>query len=408
MRLSRAPFLSWLFAGVAVLATAGFLVGRAVTMVADEDKPAASGDSKADEKKPLKVTDIKPETLAVPTKGTPKDLMRYIRDTLDLQPTFESEAEAVKFLKMTRQNVIVAVDKLLQSKATPEQEAEALRAKLESYQVLLIVGVPDTLPKALKFAEELKKDPRPELASIGAAAWLDFRMSSLPKGDAKERGAVIDAVAAELRKKPKDYYEVAQQLGRMLEMLGDGASAAAAYEKFGDILSNNLDPQLHMAGERLKTGAVRRARLLTGDPLKIAGTTIDGKPFNISQYKGKVVVVDFWATWCGPCLQELPNLKAVYEKYHDRGLEVVGVSLDDDKEELTKFLKQNDLPWKILVSTDAGKKGFDNPNSDYYGISGIPAIFLMNREGKVVSLEARGEKLGELVASLLDGKGESK
>ncbi len=82
-------------------------------------------------------------------------------------------------------------------------------------------------------------------------------------------------------------------------------------------------------GEVLKTGAVRRARLLTGDPVKVSGKTIDGKPFDISQYKGKVVIVDFWATWCGPCLAELPNLKKIYEKYHDRGLEIVGVNLDD-------------------------------------------------------------------------------
>jgi len=65
--------------------------------------------------------------------------------------------------------------------------------------------------------------------------------------------------------------------------------------------------------------------LLTGEPVKVSGKTVDGKPFDISEYKGKVVIVDFWATWCGPCLAELPNLKKIYQKYHDRGLEIVGV-----------------------------------------------------------------------------------
>ena len=171
-------------------------------------------------------------------------------------------------------------------------------------------------------------------------------------------------------------------------MLGDGNVAAAAYEKFGDILSKNLDENFRNVGDKMKNGAVRRARLLSGDRVKISGKTLDGAPFDINQYKGKVVVVDFWATWCGPCRAELPNLKAVYDKYHGRGLEVVGVSLDENRDDLAKFIKEKDLPWKILVNTEPHHTGFDNPIADQYGISGIPAVFLMNRDGKVVSLAA--------------------
>jgi thiol-disulfide isomerase/thioredoxin len=157
-------------------------------------------------------------------------------------------------------------------------------------------------------------------------------------------------------------------------------------------------------GEKMRTGAVNRARLLTGDPVKVSGKTLDGQPFDINQYKGKVVVVDFWATWCGPCRAELPNLKNVYEKYHNKGLEVVGVSLDENKDDLIKFLAENHLPWKILVSTEAHHSGFDNPIADNYGISGIPTVFLMNRQGKVVSLSARGEQLATLVDGLINGQ----
>jgi thiol-disulfide isomerase/thioredoxin len=303
--------------------------------------------------------------------------------------------------------VIEAVEKALKAKPTSEQETTLLKTKLEAYQVLIMVGVPDVMPKALKFAATLKADKRPGLAELGEAAWLDFRMSTLPTADEKERRAIIEALAAALAKKPQTYLEFVMHVGRMLEMLGDGPTAAFAYETFGDVLSKNLDENIQKLGEKLKTGAVRRAKLLSGEPLKISGTTLDGKPFDISAYKGKVVVVDFWATWCGPCLAELPNLKAVYDKYHGRGLEVVGVNVDDDQEELAKFLKENPLPWKTLVNSKGEKKGLSGGPADYYGISAIPAVFLMSRDGKVVSLAARGEQLGELVSKLMDEKARS-
>jgi thiol-disulfide isomerase/thioredoxin len=392
-------------AGLMTLSLFGWLASRTF-LVASEEKPAASpNDSDTAKKEPaLKTSDIPPQTYIVPANADGREILRFIHKIAALRPEFQSEADAEKFLTVSRNAVIAAADKLLQGKPTDEQQVEALKSKLQAYQVLLVVGVKDAFPKALKFAELLKEDKRPALAELGQAAYVDFKMSTIPTSDARERRAVVDIVAQQLRRKPKDYYEFASQLGQMLEMLGDGDVAAVAYATFGDILSKNLDENFRSVGEKMKTGAVRRARLLSGDPVKVSGKTLDGKPFDISEYKGKIVVVDFWATWCGPCRAELPNLKAVYEKYHSRGLEVVGVSLDDSKEDLANFLKANDLPWKILVSTEPHRSGFDNPIADQYGISGIPTVFLMNRDGKVVSLAARGEQLGELVNGLINGQ----
>ena len=395
--------------GAVVLSLVGFLFAYA-TLTTAQDKSPSSEETKGEDSKPLKGSDIRPEMFVVPAKASIPQLVKFIEKIEDLRPEFNSETEALKFVTTSRASILHAADKILASKPTEEQELDALKTKLQAYQLLLMVGAPDASVKALKFAEELKQEKRPELAEMGQVAWFDFKMSTAPTLDAKDRRALVDALADALQKKPQTYFKLAENLGRLFEALGDGENAAAAYKSFGEILSRNLNEDIRSFGELLKTGAVRRARLLSGDPVKVSGKTVDGKPFDISQFKGKVVIVDFWATWCGPCLAEVPNLKKIYEKYHDRGLEIIGVNLDDNGEALAKFLKDNDYPWKVLHDFDAKKAdekqpGFADPNAEFYGITGIPTIILIDRKGKVVSLNARGEQLATLVDGLIGGAG---
>jgi thiol-disulfide isomerase/thioredoxin len=404
--LARQP-MRFAIAGIVLLSLVGFVIVRAALA---QDTPA-SEDAKGDSAKAqAKAVAMSPTTYVVPPNATVPELLKFISRIDGMRPELDSETDVVKFLTMSRTAILKASEKVLASRPNDEQEVNALKAKLHAYQVLIMVGTPDAAAKGLKFAEELKQDKRPELAEIAEGAWFDFKMSTVPALDAKERRALVDAVTAALRKKPQSYAELAENFGRMLEGLGDGENAAAAYGSFGEVLSQNLDKKIRDYGEILKNGAVRRARLLTGEPVKVAGKTINGKPFDIAQYKGKVIIVDFWATWCGPCLAELPNLKKIYEKYHDRGLEIVGVDLDNDGDALAKFLKDNDLPWTILHNsepkkTEDEKPGFTDPNAEQYGITGIPTIILIDRKGKVISLDARGEQLATLVDGLVGGDG---
>jgi thiol-disulfide isomerase/thioredoxin len=121
---------------------------------------------------------------------------------------------------------------------------------------------------------------------------------------------------------------------------------------------------------------------------------VAGKPLSIANYKGKVVLLDFWATWCGPCRAELPNVLKTYEKHHPKGFEIIGVSLDQDKEKLMTFAKDKEMTWQQFFDG----KGWGNKLAVKYGIQSIPATFLLDGEGKILGKNLRGEELEQAVA----------
>lgn len=131
---------------------------------------------------------------------------------------------------------------------------------------------------------------------------------------------------------------------------------------------------------------------------EIALPNPDGKMMKLSDLKGKVVLLDFWASWCGPCRQENPNVRKMYQKFKNKGFTVFSVSLDDDATKWKEAIQKDQLEWTTHVSD---LKGWESPLVSTYGFDGIPFTVLLNRDGKIIGKNLRGANLEEKLTELL-------
>ncbi|MBK8857986.1 MAG: TlpA family protein disulfide reductase [Opitutaceae bacterium] len=299
------------------------------------------------------------------------------------------------------------------------------------------------------FKPEFATAPRETNLIVDAAALAAYRVEQAklltiviesPDADSRQRGGAFFALLADARGVARttgqafDITVYRPLVDRVLATLGDervmpvveqyvsglrqqSPEAAAAYEA---ALQSNpaIASALQVAVEKQKAEAAQAADAAKVRAAEIGSmkfTAADGRAVDVAALKGKVVLVDFWATWCGPCIAELPNVKKVYADFHDKGFEVIGITLENPglrgketpaemetklaaaKKKMLDFTVKQEMPWPQYFDG----KWWKNDYAVKFGIQSIPAMFLLDKEGRIAATDARGEKLESEVKRLL-------
>lgn len=241
-----------------------------------------------------------------------------------------------------------------------------------------------------------------KVMSEKSAKWQDEYAKAEQKKDSKKIAEIQQAFEAE----SKDF---TAKVKAMIPEMGTSLSALFA--------TNFLNPEVEMStiielaqkfekerpnmkqGQIFVGNAKRMRGIQIGDSApEITLNTTGDKPLSLSSLRGKVVLIDFWASWCGPCRQENPNVVKAYNRFKDKGFEIFSVSLDKDKTAWVKAIEKDGLLWPSHVSD---LKYWQSAAAQTYGVNGIPATFLLDKDGKIIGKNLRGEALEKKLEEVL-------
>ena len=387
--------------GLTAVALAAFAVCTTGLVRAEDEVPAkpkpVATPQKAGEKATEKpAAEKKPvDPFAVPEGNDAKVLGLFLARLQRTPPKARTPEGILEHLNKLEK----VADELLGREIEGEMVDQVVGMKIQVLSLLPQFGDEGAVKRRSEFLAKSLEDPRPAVANMAKQFLKMEKVQKIGELKQPERAALIEELAKDIQdgELTDDEVQFALTAGNTLAEAGETEEAAAAMNLFAKYVEASGSPNAEKIVKSFRGTA--RKLTLPGNSIEIAGTKLDGKPFSIEELKGKVVLIDFWATWCGPCLAELPNVQEQYELYHEKGFEVVGISLDEDRAELEAFLEEKKLPWITLHQNDGS--GWGNENAARYSINGIPACFLIDQEGKVVSLECRGEVLPEMLAKLL-------
>lgn len=349
---------------------------------------------------PLRVLFMMSEVLPTPTQKL--ELLKALKTALEALDT--NDGKQLAELLGTRIQEIEDAQKPAEFKA-PEGNAttEELKAAAHAQiQRIMEQTDADAVLKLGEFLESVKKVENVELtASVEWEVELFTFFMGLSSVQSRPEPEELAVKMTEMIEKGIEAKAFQPDTLQFLTQIGMSMASSVDGEN-GRKLLNTLKAALKTSDEEWveqALGAIEgilKQLELPGKPLELEAEDLDGNSVKIQDFAGKTVLVDVWATWCGPCLEEMANIRRAYEAYHEAGFEVIGLSIDDDVDELKRFLEENAVPWKIV--TQKNMKGVTE-FSEAYGIMGIPAMFLVGADGNVITAKARGQ-LMELLAEI--------
>lgn len=353
--------------------------------------------------------DATAEFFAVPD-GSVNDLLGFIERIANPQQQFASNEELQMYLEHASTSIASAADKILAADATDQQTIDAIEWKVEAMQIQHKLGDQNADRKTDEFLAGLRTDKRPAVAAAAAEVLkrreqmqLQMQLASKsrewPRLNANQKSEFTDQLINAIKSDGIDPNEtqLIMMYCDMLAMTSDYKLAARVTDELLPLFRDSQDPIIARQLPYVE-GVARRVHL-PGNKIELEGTFLDGTPLDWESYRGKVVLVDFWATQCGPCIAEVPNVLANYEKYHDKGFDVLAISLDAERGDVETYMQQAGLPWSTLFHGEGD--GWAHPMAEKYGISGIPTAILVDQMGNVVNMQARGPQLAEELRRLL-------
>lgn len=293
-------------------------------------------------------------------------------------------------------------------------------AELEKFRATESARLATAAAKAAEFYQRFAQDTRVEEAKAKEYELLSIA-AQLGNTNVLERLESLEAVKLNDRSLPEeDRFHIAATAAnrRALAKMSQGRAAALAelekgarsllaqfpnrtetYEMLQMVaLESEPEKAVQIAKEISESNAPEAVKeavkplLMIGKPLAIRFKAVDGREIDLAKMGGKVVLVDFWATWCGPCVQELPNVLSAYEKLNPKGFEIVGISFDKDKDRLLAFVKDHKMTWPQYFDG----KVWENDLGKQFGIQGIPAMWLVDKKGILRDINARAELAGRV------------
>jgi thiol-disulfide isomerase/thioredoxin len=307
-------------------------------------------------------------------------------------------------LQQAADSIVAAAKERVAAAKTDDEAIERAHMSLEALRLVGALGEFDTAPQADRLLDALAASGRPAVVEALIRLRLNSALQRWDELGPAERTAAINGFVSGVKKAglTPNHARVFMRLPHMLP--DDGKLIATAIKEILPLARDSQDAQLKRMAV-IFDGVVRRLEL-PGKPIEIEGTLLDGSKFDWNSYRGKVVLIDFHASWCGPCRDEVPNILRNYRAYHDKGFEVIGVNLDKDPNQAQQYVNQTGFRFPIIFGADPGARGWDLPLARKYGITGIPQVILVGADGNVVSTHARGERLGELLGELLGPSGQ--